>query len=405
MVSSYRVGLLVAGIAIAVLAAGSAVTATDLGIAANDTQPEIIQVEGSSNYLSPTSENTSQQRYKASQVDVAGAIATDATRLRGTQAINRYDTRILQGEDSTKVARDIAEAVDVGIEDLSADQRDLYMAYSRDEISDATLLRELARFEAQTSQYRRLAEHARAEPDLPPDLQRKLTGLEVETPLLATPLSSRIENAVSGTGGPVTLYLQSSDDALVLSAIVDDIYVRQATVLDQRATTGQDQFDAADGSPLDAAMNRSATLYPWTVGVDLTPEIQTFGNSSVYLFQSSHAHGEVRSFIDGKTRNVFHEVQFKNPIQVPVSQVNTNTDNDIRLTVESTAPTGPMRVSIVSGEDIEPSEIELSVEGESVGTFDESGNLWTIQPLGSFEVSATTPSGDTVTVSVTVLDS
>lgn len=391
---------LLAGVAVA-----GGIIATGAATVQQPDQPEIIEVENSTNYLSPSADNTTRQRYETVQVDVAGAIATDANRLHGEHAIDHYDAQIIRGEDSAIVAKRTADRISAAIDSLERQQATLYQQYSSGEISERTLLRELVRLETTANQYQRLADHAQSEPSLPTDLKTRYEKIGTRTTLLPTPVSGQLTKTMMGQQGSMPLYIQSSSDALVLGAVVDGIYIRQATVRGQRSEEGEDRFIVDGSSPEEAALQRASILYPWTVQSDLTPEVTRIDNSTIYLFRSSHAHGEVRSFMDGRTQNVFHEVQFKNPIQVPVSQVTTNTNDDIRLTVESTGATGPMRISLVSGEDIDPGNVTVSIEGQRFGTFGQSGNLWAVQPVGSFKVTARTPAGDSVTVQVTVLDS
>lgn len=393
--------LLVAAVGTVVAAVGVAATET-LTVPTTQDDSQTIQVSNSTNYLSPAAENVTKQGYQTAGVDVAGAIAADRERLEGDHHRLSLDERLANATDTTTVARETLREIQADIATLDETQRQLFMDYSAGDISNETLFREVARLSVAAEQYRELAAHAQGQSRIPEDspLSTQYANLAAETVLLSQPIAERIESAVSGTADSVTVYVQSADEGLVLATVRADRYFRQATLHNNRDPEAVDMFVEDELPAPQAASERAKELYPWASQGFLSPPISGFGNSSVYLFNASHSHGSLQAYIDGGTTDAFHESQVKEPGSVPVSGTFTNTSNDLRVIVQSTAPTGPMLVSIVGTTGDAPSEVEIRINGHSVGRLGVGEQLWTVQPVGGFDIVVTAPTNETVSVTV-----
>jgi len=398
--SRTRVGVFVA-VSVLFLVAGAVMAADTLAVSEHQS-PEMIEVENSSNYLSPPAENVTRQQYETADLDVSGAIAADAARLQGDKERNRVEYELTRAAEPAEVAEELIAPIEHDVARLETKQRHLVQNHSAGDISDGTFVREVVRHEATAQQYRSIAEHVREEVALPDALGTRYGNLRGEIPLLPAPLSEQLDRATTGEVDPTQVYIQSSPNSFVLGTVVDETYVRQAVLFDQRDRAADDQFVLDSRAAPEAAFSRGASLYPWANNDNFGPNIQGFGTSSVYLFSSSHSHGELRSYLDGGTTNPFYEYQQKNALSVPVTQFTQDTNNGLRLTVESTAPTGPMRIQVLGTGDTELSDIDVSINGQTLVRIDDGEDFWTIQPVGTFEVTATTPEGESVTVTVTV---
>jgi hypothetical protein len=396
-----RLGAIVFVVVVGIAATAVGVSATVPSVMTDEHTPG-ISVTNSTNYLSPSTENTTRQVYERADVDVAGAIAVDAERLEGEHRRMILDTQLSTGGNTTDIARDTVAEIEAKVSELDQRQNQLFEQFSAGEISNERLVRELAQLEVTADQYRELSRFARTQSRIPDDtsLSRRYRNLASETPLLSSPLSERIEGVITGTADPLTVYFQSADDALVMATANGSKYLRQATVRTNRDRTATDRFRASDLPAPQAAFERANELYPWTANDVLAPNVQGYGNSSVYLFSANHSHGELNTYLDGKTQAPFHENQRKDPGSVPISSTTTNTENDLRLIVQSTAATGPMLINLVGTGSDAPSEVTLTINGHPIGTVAVGEELWTVQPLGEFQVTALTDGNATVSVTV-----
>lgn len=383
------------------------IAATVVGVSATvpsvmtDEHAPGISVTNSTNYLSPSTENITRQVYERADVDVAGAIAADAERLEGEHRRMILDTKLTSGN-TTDVARDTLVEIETRLSELDQRQERLFEQFSTGELSNERLVRELARLEVTATQYRELSTFAQNQARIPSDtsLSHRYRNLASETTLLSSPLSDRIERVVTGNAEPLTVYFQSADDALVMATANESAYYRQATVRSNRDRTATDLFRASGLPAPQAAFERANELYPWTAADVLAPNVQGYGNSSVYLFSANHSHGELNTYLDGSTQAPFHENQRKEPGSVPISLTTTNTENDLRLIVQSTAPTGPMLINLIGTGSEAPSEVTFTINGDSIGTVEVGEELWTVQPVGEFQVTARTDGNATVSVTV-----
>jgi len=167
----------------------------------------------------------------------------------------------------------------------------------------------------------------------------------------------------------------------------------------ERDPGGDDQFAAENPDvPAQPAFSRGVQLYSWAEGSNA--DSRGFRGTSIYVFRANHSHGTLFSYLDGGTTNPFHEYQFKRSAAVPVTETETNTSQSLRLNVQYTDPTGPMLVSLIGSGGAVPPSTTVTVDGQRVGRITGGGQLWTVQPIGTFSVTVTTEAGESVSVTV-----
>lgn len=390
------IGLLLVAVLCACTVAGAGLT----GVVSIDAggQQETVQVENSTNYLSPDGENLTRQAFGRAGIDVGATVRADAELLEGRH--DRLSDNALREEAPTR-AQAIERVVDRTerrIDSLERRQAGLFSAFSSGTMSTRTLLTELSALEVAARQQREAVDELQAQ-SLPEDLSSRVNGLEVETVLLPSPVSDRLAGATTGATDPVQVYLGATRTGLVAATVLEGQYVRQATLRGERERGGDDQFAAQNQDlPAQAAFARASELYSWAGGQDA--DSRGFSGSSVYVFRSNHSHGTLFSYLDGATTNPFHEYQFKRSAVVPVTETRTTTGRSLRLNVQYTDPTGPMLVSLIGSGGTLPPSGTVAVNDQSVGRIPRGGQLWTVQPFGSFRVAVTTDSGETVSVTI-----
>jgi hypothetical protein len=356
----------------------------------------IVTSANTSNYLSPPSENVTREQYATAGLDVGGAVQSDSLRLQGAHAEREFQERLENGD--SDIAEETLEQLESDVQTIESQYQSLFRQYSEGEIGDSTLLREVARLGVLGQQYSDLTQTALETGTLSDDIDLRYRNLLSEVALYSSPIVEHIDSEFRDDNR-TTMYVQGGRDSLVVGTVLGDSYLRQAILFGERDRTEPERFGNSPRSAVEEAFERARTFYPWALSEGVQSEVQGFGDSSVYRVQASHSHGELRSYLDGATRNPFFEIQEKNPFAVPASDFSQETGNGLRLSVESTAPTGPMRIDIVETQG-QTRNLTVSINGNPVETIRGSQTIWIVQPRGNFDVTVETASGEEVSASV-----
>lgn len=375
--------------------------------AETDTQ---LNTSASPTYLSPPPEDVTREEFATAGVDVASAVGTDTERLEGEFAIQSFDRRFSAIDDSDQreaLVEETVDAIEAKVGAIDNAQARSFEAYGDGTVPATTVLRDSVRFDEAGQQQLELLQHVRdttrSAPDVSTDVefQIRLANIQAETPLLSGPVSEAIKPATMGADDGSTLYVQATGDALVLATFDDGEFVRQATVRSERDRDAVDQFTLDDEARILSAFQRGEELYPWVFENAIgAPSVSGFGDTSVYVITANHPQGSFGAYLDGATTNAFHEYQTQRPAEIPVADVRTGSTERLGLTVEMTAESGPMRVTLVDDETDDPVDAAVSIDGQAVGSTGANGQLWTVQPTGEFRVTATTATGETAVVIV-----
>jgi hypothetical protein len=388
-------------VAVVAVVALFGLAAVSAGSVATDTQSQstIATDQNSTNYLSPPA--PAGEEYERVSMDVSTAAAAAAQEIHNAHDAGTFERQLQSASEDRRsaVAQRQLEAVRDRLERLDRRQAELFAAYGSGEISTQALLRELIALEtavdAQTELRTRAESTANPSTALRVELETLEDVLSVDRPVI-----ERLQGTLVGGDAPQTAYLQHADNALVLALVDGDDYYRQATLLDQRDPDGSDQFgDDLSPGGYSEAQQRLEALYPWAYNL---PDLQIGGGdlsvySRIYQLGLDHPQGELTAYLDGATKDVFHENQRLRLDTLPIERTVANSTESGSVTVETTRSTGAMRVTT---EDAGGSAVERDVRiGEQVvGTTNEEGRLWTVQPAAEFELSVTMPDGGNVTV-------
>lgn len=370
------------------------------------TQTSLVVDQNSTNYLAIAEEDVTQESYESVGVDVSAAVAADAQRLHGEHDKRTFETRYDRAptpEDRADIAEEEVLRIENNLESIDTERAKLMRAHSNGTMSADRLLYELIRLDAAASQQQaslgRVANTVDDSPDvsLPVRLDQYATNVDGELVLLPSPVMEEVMASKNGTDEHQQIFLQASEEGLVMTTVAGDEFRRQATLRDEYIPNAPDQFDDGDEPRIVVAFQRGAELYPWLFeNADGTPSISGFGDSSIYLISADHPHGTTASYVDGATTNVFREHHTGNPESLPVSTTLSNSTAELDVRVELTRPTGPMRVTATTP-DGEPLRADITVNGNNVGRTDGNGQLWTVQPSGQFRITAASL-GDQVVV-------
>jgi hypothetical protein len=359
------------------------------------------------NYLSPATSET--EGYTRVSADVSSAASISA------QMIQSQHNSQSRGEQLSATPQDNREIVaNAQIDDietqlllLARQQRNLYDAYSAGELSDQQFLRNLAMLEvvaeSQVENYERAVRNTELDIERLSQLETLADGLTPERPVL-----NQLTETMMADRETQVAYIQGAEDGLVIATVANGQFTRQATVLSERNFDGRDQFKLAQNISIDddewatpqgysEAQTRLSEFYPWAYSIRQIEPGAVNPLSRIYGFDMPNPQGELKTYFDGATRNVFHENQAGSVENYKIKQVVSNTTDSLTVTLGLTHGSGPLRVTVDdNGQPVTDATVRMG--GDRVGSVDDDGRLWTVQPRSEFEVTVRTAEGETVRV-------
>lgn len=386
--------------------------------AAHAGAPPVVGSRNTTAYLAIEAGDVERSALATASIDAAGAAALDRADLE-----ERYSYLSLvesfTGAGTTterEVAVELALArLDDRVAALERRERDALARFNEGELSARSYLRELATIDARADGLSRsltqLYEFVDSMRD-PPVSSARIAALKSRLVGSRGPVRDHVAGAMRGGDDPVRVSVETSETAVVLATVTGSEfnrqYIREAYLPEVRDPGGTDRFRTDRGYDLEAARSRASELYPWTFenSGPTSTGLQTgepyLYRAGVYSVTVDHPHGTARqgdlvTYIDGATGDVFHEVQFKDPSEVPTAEPRVNRSAGLYLAVNRTHAGGPVSVLVRSNVTGDPVEATVSIGGERVGRTGADGRLWTVAPRGSFTVTATAD-GRNVTV-------
>ncbi|MFB6163970.1 MAG: hypothetical protein ABEJ31_02320 [Haloarculaceae archaeon] len=372
-------------------------------IATDPAADQVVAGENTTSHLPLPAGDVRTSRFADASLDVASAVAIDGDRY-DQQLLTRATIEAFEAADTadnrTAILRRAADAIDNRSVALMVRQQRAIDQYNGGQLSTRELLRELAVVDARartlTTVADRLHEHARNVPGyaLPNSLRTRLKWtLKGEPLLLEGPVRNEVRAAVTGASDHRTVYVATTGQGVVLSTIDGDRVIREAFLGSRYDHGGSDHFDVG------LAYERVKRLYPWTTAHSIAnPYTITYG--SIYRTTIDHTQGQLVTVIDGSTTNVVREVQEKRLAAIPVNRTVTGGTADLRVRANLTHQTGPMQLTVLTAGGDPVPDARIRVDDHLVGRTDDAGRLWTVQPVGTASVNATTADGESATLSL-----
>ena len=285
------------------------------------------------------------------------------------------------------------DGVEARMNQLETDSRRLGSRYANGSITPRQFVHGVAKIQARTARLedrlRRLDGQAgqygnATHRDRIDHLEQRLLGH-------AGPVRDRVLDAVAGRTGTLHVYAAGSENGVTFAAIDGGEYVRGAYRGDRRG-------DPPAAISLRRAFERFEDLYPVAFGFSDQLSLQGINDDSeVYRLEKQLPFGTLVSYLDGRTEDVFHEVQRRQLDRIDQPASATATANGTRLIVNRSHVGGPLRIATdengsAVGRTIQVGERRVDTGGDGVA--------WTLMPPARrVEVTATGPEG-TVTVTV-----
>jgi len=313
----------------------------------------------------------------AAGFDTAGTTNQLVTRSLATE----LDEQPTDADQQDRINEELDE-IEAGIDDLETKEQSAIQSFSSDELEPRELAVELARIHLNAAALRERTEVIESHADSEIDNDRFET-IEYDLRLLESPLRAHAVEVLRGERSANRIMIETGNDELVLSAIDDDEYIREAN---RKGLRGSGQSTLSPERAEEITEQRYPTL--WNRSTSWSSD----GTDSVFMMSVLFERGELRTFIDGTSEQTFIEHQ-----QIPLEMVETGESTNkvqdgLNVTVEQTYASGPMRITVTDADSDEPVAATVTVgqdgqESQPVGTADEDGVVWAISPRGQFTIT------------------
>jgi len=296
--------------------------------------------------------------------------------------------RIEAAETSTERQRRILAAINQIERDevtLNSRQSAAFSAHATGNLSDREFLDELVRIAATAREYdERLDElDALAEETDGFSSPTRLDELQVALQVYEGPVREIALSAARGEVSATEVYVESSEQSVVLAAIVDGEYVREVSRLDR--------WDRGGGTiSNDVAIDATSAAYPETAALR---EPDAFGAGSVQRITIPHEFGLLRTFVSGGTERAFVEHQRISLDAFPDSDPTSVSGDGFNVTVDRSYAGGPVTVTVrddETGAPVSDVTVTKSVgDGDSraIGATDANGVVRTLSPAESYQIT------------------
>ncbi|MEF8842817.1 MAG: hypothetical protein V5A62_14530 [Haloarculaceae archaeon] len=369
--------------------------------------PPVTGGRNTTAYLAVPTPEIERTRFGTARVDAAGAAALDRSELEGRYSyLSLVESFTAAGTTAERgaVVESALTRLDASVASLERRERSALTAFNDGDMATETYLRELAAVDARADELSRsltqLYEYVDSMRD-PPVAPAQIAGLKTRLVGLRGPVRDRVADAMLGETEPLRVSVETSDTAVVLATVTGSEfnrqYVREAHLPSARDPDGADRFRTDGGYDLEAARGRASELYPWTfenagpTSTGLRTGEPYLYRAGVYSVSVDHPHGtagqgDLVTYIDGATGEVFREVQFKDVSEVPTAEPRSNRSEGLHVAVNRTHAGGPVSIRVRSNVTDEAVDATVSIDGEPVGTTGSDGQLWTVAPREAFTV-------------------
>ncbi len=366
-------------------------------------------------YLTIAPESLETAGYRQTSLDVSGTLAFDT---RGLEA--RFHQLVLDerfaATESTNARRtqlrETASRIEARIDRLRERQSVAIHAYNNGSLSSQEFVMELAQIGAVAERLETAADRVAARASSVPrstidgqpaanwarnrhvelgplqgpvreriaETMRGKNTIEVSETVPPTGLE-RIDQTSSVRVEPLQLYVETSENGVVLATTDDETYYREAYLPGERNTTGEGLDDITD------AFRRVRERYPWAWNNSASTDSSGDRRAGIYKFTLFHDHGILTTYLDRDSGEVFAEQQRKNLRNVPTAEPVTARTGALLLNVNRTHPTGPLELSLSTrrGDSVDG---RITINGQFIGRTGSDGQLWTVAPRGIFTVVA-----------------
>ncbi|WP_232686585.1 DUF7096 domain-containing protein [Halobacterium zhouii] len=210
------------------------------------------------------------------------------------------------------------------------------------------------------------------------DIRSEVSRISAQTALVRGPVRERVATVVRGDREAIRVHV-TTGNGVMLSTIDGDQYVRETI------RPGNADPELAEDFSNDI-IQKFNTIYPWLDNSSFGPSI-FFRGGYAYYYTTNHGHGRISVYMDATTNDVYAEYQWKTLAELPFEIGESTTEGNTTLNVSRTYAGGPLHVATQNRSGA-PTDTRIYVNGTLVGSTGSDGELWTISPAGTYNVTA-----------------
>jgi hypothetical protein len=353
--------------------------------------PPVTPPENTTAYLAIPPENVSNATVSGIGLDIGGALAADAAATDSRLLSLTIEKRLSRANTTAEkrvVIRRTGARIERRIDQLRTEQHRAIESYSDGERSTSEFLGTFARIETRSRELRRsiarLETAAASVPGTALDgrsVDSWARNRLVELGLFTSPVRQGVLAALRGSD-PLAVYVEVSETGVVLAAVDNGRYVREAYLPTEREG-GPPEGPAS----ISAALDRVIEVYSWAWNHSTGVRSAGGPGAGSYRFTLFHRQGRLSTHLDTESGTVFREVQTKPLRTLPTARAVTASEDGLQVAVNRTYATGPMNVSVTATGSNEPIDATVSIGDRTVGRTDSRGYLWAISPRGTVNVT------------------
>lgn len=346
-----------------------------------------VQANNTTARLTLSDYRVTQSGFETVRIGMGSALQTgsDSVRFQHHRIVveQRFEAAGSIDEKRTVIDRTLIDLTDRS-KALAARERALVRNYSDGSITGETLVRELARIDASAREIETTLDvlRDRADSNGINVFDGRIIGVRFWVESLQGPVRHRATRAMAGEMPSTRISVVTSDTGVVLSALIEDTYVREAT--DYRFR----RLD--DPNAVVSARDRAAELYPWAWtnrnygGVDGALTV------NIYRISVTHPQGELVAYMDTGSADVFREVQTFAVEDMPATSTFNLTGSGLRVALHRTHEGGPLDVYVEDATTGAVVNAEVTVGSHVLGRTGTDGHVRTLEPVGTYTINVST---------------
>lgn len=322
-------------------------------------------------------------------VDLGPAVAFDTRRTAGTIENDAVEVRIENADPNGETQRQVLDelnTIEQAIVTLEERQQRAVAQYNTGEINSHEFLVTLVRIQADAVllETRLEAITSGAEEGGYTVNANRRQEIQSSLELFSGPVRDYAEEILYGDRDPDRIYVETTEQGIVLSAIDETTYQREVLRADRREPSG-------GTISLEDAEAIVETNYPEVFNQSTT--VRVSGSESIVRVTVVYDGGELVAFVDGGSEQVFKEHRSAELSGVVASDERSRTQSGLDVRVRQTYVGGPFEVAVVDADDGSPvADATVTVgqgseESDVIGTTNEDGIVHGIEPRGSYTVS------------------
>ncbi|WP_458185850.1 DUF7096 domain-containing protein [Haladaptatus sp. NG-WS-4] len=277
-------------------------------------------------------------------------------------------------------------------------ERTISRQYSNGKLSTSAYAARLAVLDARAENIEQSIEYMDTQAESVPRFSPEKESLKADIVPISGPVRQMLRDTYRNEITPRSVYVSATERGVVLAAIRDSQFVREAYRADYRNP------DKSGQMTLQKAQNHTYMQYPLLSSFDnreVHAGTDQLISTGVLVSRFVHPQGVIEAYLDSGTKKIFREIQYKDLTgkhHVPYGDPVRNNTTSLEIIVNRTYPGGPLRINVTDA-DGNPVKSHVLVGGDAVGDTGPDGVLWTVAPHRRFTVSST---HESETVNVTL---